>query len=190
MRGLGRVFNRGSINWIAYYHRGRSIAKARAQRMRKRRAGCQRSGDIGTGRFSGVREDRIGFEDLASALTTDYEGGCVAQSTGDGIFALFVCCATAARRVARTTRVNYQRSTNADRMRRIRPAMSASSFDKGFVFRGLFGAPSETRTPDPLIKSQFLAVHRETPPRPLISEIAHKISIFRNGYSGDLPSHP
>src|SRR5579875_1817168 len=49
--------------------------------------------------------------------------------------------------------------TNADIMRTIRPvgaAMSAFLSEKVFVFRGFFGGPSETRTPDPLIKSQLL----------------------------------
>jgi hypothetical protein len=35
--------------------------------------------------------------------------------------------------------------------------MSAFLSDKVFVFRGFFGGPSETRTPDPLIKSKLPA---------------------------------
>jgi hypothetical protein len=56
-------------------------------------------------------------------------------------------------------RADDSRLTNADRMRTIRQvgaAMFAFNFDKSLVFRTFFGAPSETRTPDPLIKSQLL----------------------------------
>ena len=49
--------------------------------------------------------------------------------------------------------------TNADTMPAIRPvgaAMSAFTAGKSFIVPGFFGGPSETRTPDPLIKSQLL----------------------------------
>ena len=35
-------------------------------------------------------------------------------------------------------------------------AMSVLASEKVLVFRGFFGGPLETRTPDPLIKSQLL----------------------------------
>jgi hypothetical protein len=49
--------------------------------------------------------------------------------------------------------------TNADRTGTIRvvdAATSALTSEKVFAFRGFLGGPLETRTPDPLIKSQLL----------------------------------
>ena len=49
--------------------------------------------------------------------------------------------------------------TDADRVRTIRlfgAAMSALPSEKVLIFLGSFGGPLETRTPDPLIKSQLL----------------------------------
>ena len=75
MRGMGRIFKRRSVYWIAYYHRGKehresshSESEKEARRLLKRRIG-----EVGTGRFTGPREERVTFEDLAKALLTDYE---------------------------------------------------------------------------------------------------------------------
>jgi integrase len=75
MRGFGRVFKRGSIYWIAYYHRGKEYRESSCSESEKVARGLlkKRIGDIGIGRFIGAREHRITFEDLASGLTTDYE---------------------------------------------------------------------------------------------------------------------
>jgi len=75
MRGFGRIFKRGSIYWIAYYHRGKEFRESSCSESEKQARGLlkKRIGDIGAGRFIGAREDRITFEDLASALTTDYQ---------------------------------------------------------------------------------------------------------------------
>jgi integrase len=75
MRGFGRVFKRGSIYWIAYYHRGKECRESSCSESEKeaRRLLKKRIGDVGTGRFTGVREDRITFEDLANAFLTDYQ---------------------------------------------------------------------------------------------------------------------
>ena len=57
MRGMGRIFKRGSVYWIAYYHRGKehresshSESENEARRLLKKRIG-----EVGTGRF--IRTD-------------------------------------------------------------------------------------------------------------------------------------
>jgi integrase len=72
---MGRVFKRGSVYWIAYYHRGKefressySDSEKEALRLLKRRIG-----EVGTGRFTGVREERVAFDELAMGLLTDYQ---------------------------------------------------------------------------------------------------------------------
>ena len=75
MRGLGRIFKRGSAYWIAYYHRGKeyresshSESESQARKLLK-----QRVAEVGTGRLAGGREERLTFEDLANGLLTDYQ---------------------------------------------------------------------------------------------------------------------
>ncbi len=75
MRGMGRIFRRGPIYWIAYYHRGKefresshSDSEREARQLLKKRIG-----EAATGRFTGSREDRITFEDLAAGLLSDYQ---------------------------------------------------------------------------------------------------------------------
>ncbi len=75
MRGMGRIFKRGSIYWIAYCYRGkehressRSDSEGQARKLLKRRLG-----EVGTGRLVGPSEERLTFEDLAKMLLTDYE---------------------------------------------------------------------------------------------------------------------
>ena len=53
MRGFGRVFERGSVWWIEYYHRGKeyresseSDRESQAKKLLKKRLG-----EIGTGRL-------------------------------------------------------------------------------------------------------------------------------------------
>ena len=86
-------------------------------------------------------------------------GGALAPIASAERSALALSARTLSRGFRRNQkRANYWRLTNADRLRTIRlvGGMSAFRLDKGLVFRGLFSAPSETRTPDPLIKSQLL----------------------------------
>ena len=75
MRGMGRIFKRGSVYWIAYYHRGKEHRESSLSESEKeaRRLLKKRIGEVGTGRFTGPREERVAFEDLAKALLTDYE---------------------------------------------------------------------------------------------------------------------
>jgi hypothetical protein len=75
MRGLGRVYKRGSFWWIAYYHRGHryresshSESDSQARRLLK-----QRLGEITAGRFIGPSEDRLTFDALVADLENDYK---------------------------------------------------------------------------------------------------------------------
>jgi hypothetical protein len=75
MRGMGRIFKRGSIYWIAYNHRGKehreisnSETESQARKLLKKRIG-----EAASGRLLGAKEERLTFEDLAEALLTDYE---------------------------------------------------------------------------------------------------------------------
>ncbi len=74
MRGMGRVFKRGDIYWIAYSYRGRehresthSDKEADAGRLLKKRLG-----EIGRGRLIGPTEERVTFEQLAADYLQDY----------------------------------------------------------------------------------------------------------------------
>jgi integrase len=75
MRGLGRIFKRGSIFWIAYYHRGKeyressgSENEAQARKLLKKRLG-----EMGRGRFIGPDAEKVTFDHMASDLETDYK---------------------------------------------------------------------------------------------------------------------
>jgi|SRR5581483_2784965 len=75
MRGMGRIFRRGPIYWIAYYHRGKEFRESSHSDSEKeaRQLLKKRIGEAATGRFAGSREDRITFEDLAAGLLSDYQ---------------------------------------------------------------------------------------------------------------------
>ena len=75
LRGMGRVFKRGSVYWIAYCFRGkehressRSKNEAQALKLLKKRIG-----ESVNGKLIGPVDERVTFEDLADALVTDYE---------------------------------------------------------------------------------------------------------------------
>lgn len=75
MRGMGRIFKRGSVYWIAYSYRNKeyressgSESESQARKLLKRRIG-----EGSTGQFLGPNEERVTFEDMADALVTDYE---------------------------------------------------------------------------------------------------------------------
>jgi len=75
MRGMGRVFKRGSVYWIAYYHRGKeyresseSENESAAKKLLKKRIG-----EVAQGRLRGANQDRLTFDDLAQALLADYQ---------------------------------------------------------------------------------------------------------------------
>ncbi len=74
MKGVGRVFQRGSIWWIAFYHRGREIrqsshceSEAQARKLLKKRVG-----EVSGGRFI-LEEERVTFDDLVKDLKNDYQ---------------------------------------------------------------------------------------------------------------------
>src|SRR3989338_4432227 len=75
MRGMGRVFKRGSAFWIAYSHRGQefressgSESEAQARKLLKKRLG-----EIGRGRLIGPVEEKVTFEEMAQDFLRDYE---------------------------------------------------------------------------------------------------------------------
>ena len=75
MRGMGRIFRRGSVYWIAYHHRGiehressNSENDSQARKLLKKRIGEAVSGHLLAG-----REERLTFDDLAQTLLTDYQ---------------------------------------------------------------------------------------------------------------------
>jgi integrase len=75
MRGLGRLFKRGSVYWIAYSYRGKEFREsshseneAQAHRLLKKRIG-----EMGRGRLIGPVEERVTFDDMAAALIRDYQ---------------------------------------------------------------------------------------------------------------------
>ena len=73
-RGLGRLFQRGEVWWIAYSHRGKefresthSMSESQATRLLKKRLG-----EIGRGKLIGPTEERVTFETMAEDLLNDY----------------------------------------------------------------------------------------------------------------------
>jgi hypothetical protein len=73
MKGVGRVFQRGSVWWIAFYHRGDEIrqsshceSEAQARKLLKKRVG-----EVSGGRFF-PDEERVTFDDLVTDLKNDY----------------------------------------------------------------------------------------------------------------------
>lgn len=74
MRGVGRVFQRGSVWWIAFYHHGREIrqssqceSEAQARKLLKKRVG-----ELSGGRFI-IDEEKMTFEELVTDLKNDYQ---------------------------------------------------------------------------------------------------------------------
>lgn len=75
MKGMGRVFKRGSIYWIAYNYRGkeyresaRTDSESQAQKLLKRRIG-----EVGSGKLVGPTEERLRFTEMAEELLIDYQ---------------------------------------------------------------------------------------------------------------------
>jgi integrase len=75
MRGHGRLFQRGPVWWIAYYHRGREIRESskstderKAQKLLR-----ERLRKAGTPDFIGPAAERVTFDDLAAMYVTDYK---------------------------------------------------------------------------------------------------------------------
>ena len=75
MRGMGRIFKRGSIYWIAFSHRGkehressRSDNESAARKLLE-----QRIGEASQGKLVAAKQERVTFDDLAQALLADYQ---------------------------------------------------------------------------------------------------------------------
>ncbi len=75
MRGMGRIFKRGPVYWIAYSYRGkeyressRSESESQARKLLKKRIG-----ETSVGAFIGPNEERLTFEGMADMLLTDYQ---------------------------------------------------------------------------------------------------------------------
>ena len=75
MRGMGRIFRRGSVYWVAYYHRGKEFRESThsENESQARKLLKQRVGEMSRGHLIGPSEERMSFEDLANILLTDYE---------------------------------------------------------------------------------------------------------------------
>ena len=75
MRGMGRIFKRGPVYWIAYSYRGKehresshSDSESQARKLLKKRIG-----ETSAGTFIGPNEERLTFEGMADMLLTDYQ---------------------------------------------------------------------------------------------------------------------
>src|SRR4029434_323185 len=75
MRGLGRTFKRGSVYWIAYYHRGKEYRESSESEneTQARKLLKKRLGEIGSGKLVAPVEERVTFEEMAGDLLRDYE---------------------------------------------------------------------------------------------------------------------
>ncbi len=73
-RGLGHIYQRGNVWWVAYHHKKRKIRESSrsANRSDAVRLLRRRLGEIGTGRFVGIIGERSTFEDLKKLLLDDY----------------------------------------------------------------------------------------------------------------------
>jgi integrase len=74
MKGVGRVFQRGSMWWIAFYHRGKEKRQSShcQKESQARKVLKKRVGEISSGRFV-ADEERVRFKDLVADLKNDYQ---------------------------------------------------------------------------------------------------------------------
>ncbi len=75
MRGMGRLFKRGPIWWIAFSHRGQEFREsAKSERESDaRRLLKKRIGEIQGNQFIGPSQERVLFSDLLDGLILDYQ---------------------------------------------------------------------------------------------------------------------
>lgn len=75
MKGMGRVFQRGPVWWIAYYHRGKELRESSHSQSQNYAFKLlkKRLGEIGAGKFVGRAEEKLTFTQLAADLLADYE---------------------------------------------------------------------------------------------------------------------
>jgi hypothetical protein len=73
MRGLGRIFKRGSMWWIAFYHRGNEVRESSnsEKESQARKLLKKRLGEITGGRFI-LDEEKLGFDELVADLKNEY----------------------------------------------------------------------------------------------------------------------
>jgi hypothetical protein len=71
---MGRVFRRGNIYWIEYWHRGKQYRESSksAKESEVRKLLKQRLGEIGLGKLLGPIEERVTFDALAADYLQDY----------------------------------------------------------------------------------------------------------------------
>jgi hypothetical protein len=74
MRGQGRLFRRGRVYWIAYYHRGEEIRESAGSDRESdaRRLLRERLRTAGTTAFTDPKVERVTFDELAEAYLRDY----------------------------------------------------------------------------------------------------------------------
>ena len=74
MRGNGRVFQRGDVWWVDYYHNGRELRESSGSNDRRKAEQLlrERLRKAGTPEFVGPAAQRLTFDDLAAMYLTDY----------------------------------------------------------------------------------------------------------------------
>ncbi len=74
-RGQGRLYRRGEVWWIQYFHRGTIYRESSNSKVRRVAGDLlkKRLGTMGKGEFTGVLVERTTFEDLAAMILNDYE---------------------------------------------------------------------------------------------------------------------
>jgi integrase len=72
---MGRIFKRGSVYWIAFYHRGKEYRESSGSESESaaRKLLKQRIGEAGKGQLLRRSQERVTFEDLAQGLLADYQ---------------------------------------------------------------------------------------------------------------------
>ncbi len=71
---MGSIYKRGNVRWIAYYKNGKLYRESTGLESEReaRRILKLREGEVASGRFSGLRPQRIRFGELAQGLVNDY----------------------------------------------------------------------------------------------------------------------
>lgn len=74
-RGLGSIYQRGRIWWVAYGVRGRKVRESSESERRKDALNLlkRRLAEIQAGKFTGPDAERVTFDDLATMLRDDYQ---------------------------------------------------------------------------------------------------------------------
>ncbi len=72
---MGSLFKRGSVWWVKYYKDGKPYRESTRSKKESdaKRFLRLREGQIAEGKFSGIKIEKIGFEELAEDLISDYK---------------------------------------------------------------------------------------------------------------------